>query len=217
VNRTTILQGGLGTLVTQGAACPVNPLAYGQMGPRACAAFGGFAANPTGDNLALGWDRFDVTQAQTTLLYFWDQGLGAERVTLIGELAWIGIDDLPALAVMPYGRNSLFGAPQTVLGGPSDEGFVTSNSWGYRIRAAAAYPNVFAGVELTPSIAWAHDVDGTSPTPTFIDGRKAFSVALSANYLTKYRASVAYTWFSGGYANTQTDRDFFSFSVAMDF
>jgi hypothetical protein len=118
---------------------------------------------------------------------------------------------------MPYGRNSLFGAPQTGLGGPSDEGFVTSNSWGYRIRAAAAYPNVFAGVELTPSIAWAHDVDGTSPTPAFIDGRKAFSVALGANYLSKYRASIAYTWFDGGYANTQTDRDFFSFSVAMDF
>ena len=217
VNSTTILQGGLGTLVTQGAACPVNPLAYGQMGARACAAFGGFAANPTGDNLALGWDRFDVTQAQTTALYFWDQGLGAERVTLIGEVAWIGVNDLPGLEVMPYGRNSLFGAPKTVLNGPSDEGFVTSNSWGYRIRAAAAYPNVFAGVELTPSIAWAHDVDGTSPTPTFIDGRKAFSVALGANYLTKYRASIAYTVFSGGFANTQTDRDFYALSVSMDF
>jgi len=217
VNSSTILAGGLRTLVTQGAACSVNPLAYGQMGARACAAFGGFAANPTGDNLALGWDRFDITQAQTTALYFWDQGLGSERVTLVGEVAWIGVNDLPALEVMPYGRNSLFGAPQTVLGGPSDDGFVTSNSWGYRIRAAAAYPNVFAGVELTPSIAWAHDVDGTSPTPAFIDGRKAFSVALGANYLTKYRASIAYTVFDGGFANTQTDRDFFSFSVAMDF
>jgi hypothetical protein len=217
VNSTTILAGGLGTLVTQGAACPVNPLAYGQMGARACAAFGGFVGNPTGSNLALGWDRFDVTQAQTTLLYFWDQGLGSERVTLIGEVAWIGVDNLPSLAVMPYGRNSLFGAPTTVQNGPSDEGFVTSSSWGYRIRAAAAYPNVFAGVELTPSIAWAHDVDGTSPTPAFIDGRKAFSVALGANYLTKYRASIAYTVFSGGFANTQTDRDFYSFSVSMDF
>jgi hypothetical protein len=217
VNSSTILAGGLRTLVTQGAACSINPLAYGQMGARACAAFGGFAANPTGDNLALGWDRFDITQAQTTLLYFWDQGLGSERVTLIGEAAWIGVNDVPGLEVMPYGRNSLFGAPATVLGGPSDEGFVTSNSWGYRIRASAAYPNVFAGVELTPSIAWAHDVDGTSPTSAFVDGRKAFSVALGANYLTKYRASIAYTVFSGGFANTQTDRDFYALSVSMDF
>jgi hypothetical protein len=225
VNSTTILAGGLGSLSTldprippEQKPCLVNPLLLGQFGPRACEAILQFAANPLQNSgIALGWDRFDVTQAQATALYFWDQGLGSERVTLIGEVAWIGVDDLSALAVMPYGRNSLFGAPQTGLRGPSDDGFVTSNSWGYRIRAAATYPNVFAGVELTPSIAWSHDVDGTSPTPTFIDGRKAFSVALGANYLTKYRASIAYTVFSGGFANTQTDRDFYSFSVAMDF
>ena len=49
------------------------------------------------------------------------------------------------------------------------------------------------------------------------DGRKAFSVALGANYLTKYRASVSWTWFTGGFANTQDDRDFVSFTVSMDF
>ena len=138
-------------------------------------------------------------------------------MTIAGEVAWIGVDNLPSIAEMPYGRNPIFGAPQTGIGGPSDDGFVTSNSWGYRVRAFADYSNVFAGVALSPSIAWSHDVSGTSPTSTFVDGRKAFSLALAANYLTKYRASVAYTWFSGGYANTQVDRDFFSFTVAMDF
>ncbi len=138
-------------------------------------------------------------------------------MTLIGELAWIGVDNLPSIAEMPYGRNPIWGAPKTGIGGPNDDGFVTSSSWGYRFRAAANYPNVFAGVELTPSIAWAHDVDGTSPTPTFSDGRKAFSVALAANYLTRYRASVAWTWFTGGATNTQADRDFVSFTVSMDF
>ena len=137
-------------------------------------------------------------------------------MTVIGEVAWIHVSDLPDISVMPYGRNPTFGQP-TNLGGPSDKGFVTTNSWGYRVRAQANYPNVFSGVELTPSIAWAQDVDGTSPTPSFIDGRKALSLALGANYLTRYRASLAYTWFMGGYANTQTDRDFFSFTVSMDF
>lgn len=218
VNGTTQLTGVLGVVSTQGAFCAINPALYGQFGPRACAAFAEFAANPAQNTgVGLGWDRFDITQAQTTALYFWDQGLGAERVTLIGEVAWVGIDDLPALAVMPYGRNPIFGAPQTGIGGPSDEGFVTSSSWGYRVRAAANYPNVFAGVELTPSLAWAHDVNGTSPTPTFLDGRKAFSLGLNANYLTRYRGGIAYTWFSGGEANTQTDRDFLSVTVSMDF
>jgi len=224
VNGTTVLTAALRVLGSGGQACllPDPRVALGQFGLRECAGWGNYISqggpfNPNARAVIEGWDRFDVTQAQTTAIYFWDQGLGSERVSLVGEVAWIGIDNLPSIAEMPYGRNPIFGAPQSGIGGPSDDGFVTSNSWGYRIRASAAYPNVFAGVELTPSIAWAHDVSGTSPTPTFIDGRKAFSLALGANYLTKYRASVAYTWFSGGFANTQTDRDFFSFTVAMDF
>jgi hypothetical protein len=214
VNGTTELMGGLGVF-SNFQLCGINPLLLGQFGPRACAAFSEFVFGD-GDGLARGWDRFDVTQAQSTALYFWDQGLGAQRVTLIGEVAWIHVDDLPDTSVMPYGRNPIFGPP-TNLGGVNDDGFVTTNSWGYRIRAAANYPNVFAGVELTPSIAWAHDVNGTSPTPAFLEKRKAFSMALGANYLTKYRASIAYTWFMGGVANPGADRDFFSFTVSMDF
>ncbi|MFC1694767.1 DUF1302 domain-containing protein [Pseudomonadota bacterium] len=231
INGTTELQAGLGSL--QGiaphpqlgvpVACLIPaPAALGQFGPRAWAAaceYGTGLVNgdPNANGLALGWDRYDVTQAQTTAIYFWDQGLGAERVSFVGEVAWVGVSDLPALSVMPYGRNPIYGSPTTGLGGPSDKGFVTSNSWGYRLRASASYPNVFGGVELIPSIAWAQDVNGTSPTPTFIDGRKALGIALGANYLTKYRATVAYTWYMGGYANTQIDRDFFSINFAMDF
>jgi hypothetical protein len=223
VNGTTILIGGLGSL--QGlapvpgtgtvAACLIPPpAALGQFGPRAWTAACEMAT--TGDGLAQGWDHFDVTQAQTTAIYFWDQGLGSQRVTLVGEVAWIGVSDLPPVSVMPYGRNPIFGAP-TQIGGTYDEGFVTSNSWGYRLRAAADYPNVIAGIGLKPSIAWSHDVNGTSPTPFFLDGRKAFSLALNGNYLTKYRGGVSYTWFSGGVANPTSDRDFFSFTLSMDF
>jgi len=214
INGTTILQGGLGVLSTQAAAC-ATPQAYGQFGARACQAFISYAT--TGNGIGLGWDRFDVTQAQTTAIYFWEQGLGSERVSFVGEVAWINVNDLPDVSVMPYGRNPIYGAPATGLGGPSDDGFVTTNSWGYRLRVSAAYPNVFGGVELTPSIAWAQDVNGTSPTSAFIDGRKALGIALGANYLTRYRATVAYTWFMGGFANTQIDRDFFSINFAMDF
>ncbi len=216
VNGTTQLTGVLGVVRYQGSICgtPLQP-ALGQFGDRACQAWSDFRT--TGYGLGLGYDRFDVTQAQSTALYFWDQGLGAERVTFVGEVAWIHVSDLPDISVMPYGRNPIFGAPTNIAGGVSDEGFVTTNSWGYRFRAVANYPNVFSGVELNPSIAWAQDVNGTSPTPTFIDGRKALSLALGANYLTKYRASIAYTWFMGGDANTQTDRDFFAFTVSMDF
>ena len=221
VHGTTELIAGLGAL---GGLAPVGgsvaaclvpaPAALGQFGSRAWAALCDFAT--TGDGLAQGWDRFDVTQAQTTALYFWDQGLGAQRITLIGEVAWIHTGSLPSIAEMPYGRNPIFGAPVN-LGGVNDKGFVTSNSWGYRIRAVGDYPNVFAGVGLTPGIAWSQDVNGTSPTPTFSDGRKALGISLGANYLTKYRAKIAYTWFMGGVANAAVDRDFFSITFSADF
>ncbi len=217
INGTTALQAGLGQLQTQGALCG-TPLLYpilGQFGERSCAAFFSYAT--TGNGYAPVWDRFDVTQAQSTALYFWDQGLGSQRVTLIGEVAYIHTDKLPDISEMPYGRNPVFGAPTNIGGTLPDKGFVTTNSWGYRIRAAADYPNVFAGITLTPSLAWAHDVNGTSPTPTFNDGRKAFSLALKGTYLTKYRASMSYTFFSGGFANTQSDRDFFSINFSLDF
>ena len=225
VNGTTELLGGLRVLATQASLCgtPAQDAVYGQFGARACQAFISYAT--TGDGLAQGWDRFDVTQAQSTAIYFWEQGLGAERVSLVGEVAWIGVSDLPSIAEMPYGRNPIFGPPSnffdTTTGQPinviPDDGFVTSNSWGYRFRASASYPNAFAGIELIPSLAWAHDVSGTSPTPTFIDGRKAFSLALGANYLTRYRGSISYTWFSGGIANPAADRDFFSITFSVDF
>ncbi len=224
VNGTTELTATLRLLATGAGYCgsPLEYPIYGQFGERVCTAWNDFMT--TGNGSAQGWDRFDVTQAQSTALYFWDQGLGSQRVTLIGEVAWVGISNLPSIAEMPYGRNPTFGAPSnifdTTTGGPTgigDEGFVTSNSWGYRIRAVADYPNVFAGVGLTPGIAWSHDVNGTSPTPTFLDGRKAFGISLGANYLTKYRGKIAYTWFSGGVANPTADRDFFSFTLSMDF
>ena len=227
IKGTTLLTAALGVLGSQGSLCgtPFSALFYGQFGDRACAAFFDFAVNPTErDHVAQGWDRFDVTQAQSTALYFWDQGLGSQRVTLIGEVAWIYVNDLPPILEMPYGRNPIFGAPTNILDsttfqpvGFSDEGFVTTNSWGYRIRAAADYPNAFAGVTLTPTLAWAHDVKGTSPTPTFSEGNKALSLGLNFSYLSKYRAGISYTMFTGCVANPTEDRDFLSITFALDF
>jgi hypothetical protein len=214
INGSTELAGGLGALNPAVCASGVPNQFVGPFGERACA--GLFQLATTGDGFARGYDRFDVWQAQATALYFFEQALGSERVTVIGEVAWIGVDDLPAPSVMPYGRNPTFGVGAVLGGAYGDKGFVTSNSWGYRMRAAADYPNVFAGIGLTPTIAWSHDVSGSSPTPTFTEDTKAFSLGLNANYLNKYRGSISYTWFSGD-RNALADRDFFSINVSMDF
>jgi hypothetical protein len=94
---------------------------------------------------------------------------------------------------------------------------VTDSSWGYRIRAGLVYNDVFAGINLTPSLAWSHDVDGYSPNSNFNEGAKALTLSLGAEYLNRYTGSLAYTTFSGGDYNTVEDRDFLSLSVAVSF
>lgn len=224
INGPAALNAALGSLNPAVCGSGVPNLLVGPFGSRACGALYSYAT--TGDGKAEVWDRFDVYQAQTTALYFWEQGLGSDRVTLIGEVAYIHVNDLPSVSTMasvdsdnymPYGRNPIFGQPLAVPGGVSNDGLITTNSWGYRIRAAASYPNVFAGISLTPTLAWSHDVSGTSPTPTFSEGNKAFSMGLNANYLTKYRAGMSYTWFMGGDANAVADRDFFALTFSLDF
>ncbi len=59
-----------------------------------------------------------------------------------------------------YGRDTLFG-----LGVASDGGYVTDSAWGYRALAALDYSDVFAGVNLKPTVSFSHDVEGYSPAP----------------------------------------------------
>jgi hypothetical protein len=99
----------------------------------------------------------------------------------------------------------------------TNDGYVTDSSWGYRIRGGLTYNDVFAGVNLTPSLAWSHDVSGYSPNSNFTEDAKALSVSLQAEYLNRYTALLSYTTFSGGDYNTIVDRDFLSLSLSVSF
>ena len=113
-----------------------------------------------------------------------------------------------------YGRDSLFGA----YGFRGDtHGFVTSTSWGYRVRGIWEYSNVFAGVNLKPNISWSHDVDGYGPNGLFNEGAKAVSFGIDADYRNTYTASLSYTDFFGGEYNTAVDRDFLALSFGVSF
>ena len=191
-----------------------------------------------------------VTQAQVTFIRFFDQVMGASRLSIAAEIGanWVG--DLPEQSVQRYGRSPTYGMgyfepiPLAALGVPipdqfvtceagnaiigvappnsnarncTTDGYVTDSSWGYRVRAGLTYNDVFAGVNLTPSFAWSHDVDGYSPNSNFNEGSKALTVSLGAEYLNRYTGSLAYTSFSGGDYNTIEDRDFLSVSFSVSF
>ena len=96
-------------------------------------------------------------------------------------------------------------------------GFVTKNSWGYRLRGQLDYSNAIAGINLKPNMAFSHDVEGYGPNGLFNEGAKAVSIGLDADYRNTYTAGLSYTNFFGGDYNTMTDRDFVSLTFGVNF
>ncbi|CRM33952.1 DUF1302 domain-containing protein [Pseudomonas sp. 44 R 15] len=161
-----------------------------------------------------GYRRKEITQIQSTMTQFFDQVLGAERLTLVGEAAVVHVAGLEDKTRLRYGRDSVYGA----YGFQGDtDGFVTSTSWGYRARAILDYNNAIAGVNLKPNLSWSHDVAGYGPNGIFNKGAKAISVGVDADYRSTYTASLSYTDFFGGDYNTLTDRDFLALSFGVNF
>ncbi|WPN44706.1 MULTISPECIES: DUF1302 domain-containing protein [unclassified Pseudomonas] len=197
-----------------------------------------------------GYERMPVLQTQLSATQFFDQVMGASRLTVVGEVGYNRINGLGEAdgTDLRFGRSTIFGAgelatgpgagatgPQTCAGAASQvpgaaagvtrpsnpqqecnsHGFYTTDSWGYRLRGRLDYPNVFAGVNLAPNIAWSHDVEGNGPN--FEEGLKAVSLGLDADYANLYTASLSYTDFFGGHFNTNGDRDYVALSVGVNF
>ncbi|SFM89273.1 DUF1302 domain-containing protein [Marinobacter pelagius] len=177
-----------------------------------------------------GWDTFKVSQAQFTLIKFFDQVMGASRLSFITEFGATYVHDLPDEDEALYGRSGTF-AIGTRPGGGCEElnlndtycttdGFTTDFSWGYRARFVWDYPNAIAGINLSPQLAWSHDVKGYSPQPggAFNEGSKAIGLSLQAVYQNRITGNIGYTNFFGGKPyNELTDRDFVSASVSYSF
>ncbi|WP_421831960.1 DUF1302 domain-containing protein [Limnobacter sp.] len=170
-----------------------------------------------------GFDRFDVTQIQNTFIKTFDRALGSSQVVLVAEAAAVFVDDLPevttnnATSGIRYGRQAVFGS----AGASGDKnGFVTEFAWGYRLRTAATYRDVFLGIDLIPTLAWSHDVDGYSPEPgqAFNEGRQSVGLGLGFEFDANTKASINYTTFTNA-ANYDVlrDRDFISLSASYSF
>ncbi len=159
-----------------------------------------------------GYRRKEISQFQTSLTHIFDNAMGADRLTLVGEVGVTHVGGLEGSSSLHYGRDPVFGSS-------GNEGFTTANAWGYRGRAVWEYNGVMAGLNLKPNLAWAHDVSGYSPAPdnTFQEGRKAISLGLDAEYQNTYTSSLSYTNFFGGRYNTLSDRDFMTLSVGLKF
>lgn len=196
----------------------------------------GLTGLPTGTYIQ-GYERKPFWQAQIAVIKTIDRIFGASRLSLAGEVGYNHIGSIGnGNGETKFGRDSLFGQSPYGEGVPGraagtcesqtgtspkrntwceNDGYMTTSSWGYRGRASLGYNNVFRGINLTPSLAWSHDVKGYSPN--FTEDAKSISLALGADYANKYNASLSYTNYFDGKYNTSVDRDFASLSFSVSF
>ena len=96
------------------------------------------------------------------------------------------------------------GAVAGQAGSVQTEGFVTENSWGYRLVGRAEYPNLVFNANVAPRIAFNHDVKGVSQT--FTEGVKSISLGTNFDWQKKLTLDFSYTNFFGGRTYCGTDQ-----------
>ncbi len=170
-----------------------------------------YLTNESGEYIR-GYVREEFYQTELSFIHFLDRVLGASRWVVILDLAY-------NYATIPDKRTILLNSPyQAPLTAENYDVFPDANSWGYRMRFAGEYSNVFAGVNLKPVISFNHDVKGNSPVGTFIEDRKAIGLSLEAEYEHAYTLKVSYTDFYGAEPYNQlADRDFYAISASASF
>lgn len=185
----------------------------------------GIVNDPANPNPALvpgafveGYKRVQAHQAQLTATQTYGPQLGASQLISVAEVGYTYLD-------LPSGIDfNGSGLDQNTT--PNTKGVMTRNSYGYRVLVRANYNNAFRSVNIIPRVAFSHDLRGTSPT--FTQNNQAVSVGIGAEYLSRWKADLAYTNFFGGEdlqanatnrSTTQalTDRDFISASVSYSF
>ena len=180
-----------------------------------------------------GYDRFDVSQAQMTATKLFGPTFGASQFAFVTEVGITHVHNMPSKDELrldgpgtPVSGNPEHNDPTNPIAAhltfdpePADA-FADATSWGYRMIAKLDFDNAIGAVTLSPRVAWAHDVSGTTPGPggNFIEGRKAVTLALGANYQNQWTADLSYTdYFGAGRYNLINDRDFVAFNIKYSF
>ena len=192
-----------------------------------------------------GYRRLKMSQAQMTATKSLPSILSAEQLVLVGEVGGTWFHGMPT--DVKFNAPAVF-LPATAFGAlvssafsvqPADS-FMTDFSWGYRLAARLEYANLLAGGNVSPRVAFAHDVKGVGPT--FNEGTKSYSLGVSWDYQRRWLVDLQYTSYFGGrtYCGTDTpppgsvvtpgqpaswcssanplkDRDFYSLVVSYSF
>ena len=221
-------------LALLGVSAPVAALMNANRGPLNAR----LAAIANGQTLQ-GYDRLKKTQFQVNGVQFFNEVLGAETLTVIGEVGVQKVNVGDSATGVRYGRAFVFGIGThpgfgplasavpggcPVLNTPNqpgceNDGFVTKNSWGYRLRGQLAYQNAFnLGFTMRPGLFWAHDVKGVSADGQFNEGRGTLGAQLGFEYKKAYTFELGYVQYRNSAKwDPLRDRDYYSASLSATF
>jgi hypothetical protein len=170
-----------------------------------------------------GYRSLDVTQAQLTATKAFGPTFGADQWVFVTEVGMTQVHDMPKRNELRFdgpgtytSGNSIFTLAGVQPATESSAGFPDDFSMGYRMLARFDYSNVIGAINLSPRIAFAHDVVGTTPLPlgNFIQDRKALTLGLGATYLDTWSADISYTrYFDAEDYNLIHDRDFIALNI----
>jgi hypothetical protein len=95
---------------------------------------------------------------------------------------------------------------------------VSKFAWGYRLKMDVTYNDVLAGIAVTPSVFWSHDVKGYSADGQFNEDRHILGLGVKFSYNRKYTLDIGATRFnSNAKYDPLRDRDFYSATMSVAF
>ncbi len=179
-----------------------------------------------------GYRRHKVWTGQMTATRVGRGIFGADQSTLLAEIGFVNAD-LPAKSTLRYdGQGTFVGGELEFMNnsGSNASGilplsepssaFADDFSWGYQLVGRLDYNNVFAGVNVSPLLVFAHDVGGNTPLPmgNFLHGRKTVTVGADFTFQNAWACELRYVNFSGaGRYNLVSDRDYVSATLKYSF
>jgi len=179
-----------------------------------------------------GYRRKDVWTTQTTLTKTFGPTLGASQFILVGEAGGLYVPNLPSKDVLRFdGMGTFTSGSQTAMNNTASPGstpfpatplsaFADPFSWGYQIVGRLEYSNVFTGINLNPSIAFVHDVQGNTPLPlgNFVAGRKSINIVTEFSWHNSWSLELRYVNFFGARKyNLLNDRDYVASTLKYSF
>jgi hypothetical protein len=182
-----------------------------------------------------GYTRANLTQLQINTIKAGNAFLGGDQYIFIAE-AGFQWNNLPDYKKDPnalrYNRAFIFGAGSapgyggdtctaglnTTPEGCDNDGYVSKFAWGYRLKLDVTYNDVFAGVAVTPSVFWSHDVEGVSADSQFNEDRQTLALGVKFSYNKRYTLDLGATMFNhDAKYDPLRDRDFYSASFNAAF